>query len=60
VSEVNGRFAAGTGNPRARRAWLGPEELPAHHALAERLDADVDWDAEFEADLDDLFGLLDR
>lgn len=58
VSEVNGRFSAGTVNPRARRAQLAPEELPAHQELAPWLDADVDWDAEFEADLDNLLGLV--
>ncbi|WP_027346135.1 TetR/AcrR family transcriptional regulator [Hamadaea tsunoensis] len=58
TSEVNGRFAAGRVNPRAQRAQFGPDEVPAHRALAEVLDRVPDWDAEFEADLDDLFVLL--
>jgi AcrR family transcriptional regulator len=58
VSEVNGRFSTGTVNPRSRRGQLPPAELPAHQALARWLDADVDWDAEFDADLDDLERLL--
>jgi hypothetical protein len=33
--------------------------LPAHAALARWLDAPVDWDAEFEADLDDLRRLVE-
>jgi AcrR family transcriptional regulator len=54
VSEASGRFSAGTPNPRARRGHLSTGDLPGHHALAESLDQDVDWDAEFEADLADI------
>jgi AcrR family transcriptional regulator len=58
ASEVNGRFSAGTLNPRGRRAQLAAADLPAHTKLAEVLDAPVDWDAEYEADLDDLLVLI--
>ena len=59
ASEVNGRFSKGTLNPRARRAQLSPAEIPAHHRLAEHLDRAVDWDAEFEADLEDLRRIIE-
>jgi AcrR family transcriptional regulator len=59
ASEVNGRFSKGTLNPRARRAQLEPSEVPAHYRLAEHLDRPVDWDAEFEADLQDLRTLIE-
>jgi AcrR family transcriptional regulator len=58
VSEAGGRFGAGTRSPRARRGQLPDGDLPGHHALAEWLDRDVDWDAEFEADLADLGRLI--
>jgi AcrR family transcriptional regulator len=60
TSEVNGRFSVGTLNPRARRAQFPADEVPAHRRLAKWLDDPVDWDAEFEADLDDLIGLVER
>jgi hypothetical protein len=59
ASEVNGRFGKGTLNPRARRAQLAPPEIPAHYHLAEHLDQPIDWDAEFEADLQDLRTLIE-
>jgi hypothetical protein len=59
ASNVNGRFSKGTLNPRARRAQLAPEEIPAHYRLAEHLDRPVDWDAEFDADLHDLRTLIE-
>jgi AcrR family transcriptional regulator len=59
VSESNGRFSPGTANPRARRGQLPETDLPGHHALAPYLDEDTDWDAEFEADLDDLAQLVE-
>jgi AcrR family transcriptional regulator len=59
ASEVNGRFAAGTVDPRSRRARFADGEPLAHHELAEHLDRPVDWDAEFEADLADLLTLID-
>jgi AcrR family transcriptional regulator len=54
TSEVNGRFAAGR---RGRQVTADP--LPAHQRLAPWLDEEVDWDAEFEADVDDLIGLVE-
>jgi AcrR family transcriptional regulator len=60
TSEVNGRFSVGTLNPRARRAQFPADEVPAHRRLAKWLDDPVDWDAEFEADVDDLIGLVER
>jgi hypothetical protein len=58
-SEVNGRFGAGTIEPRQRRAQFAAGQLPAHHRLAEHLDRPVDWDAEFAADLDDVRVLIE-
>jgi AcrR family transcriptional regulator len=60
TSEVNGRFSQGTLNPRARRAQFPADEVPAHRRLAKWLDDPVDWDAEFEADVDDLISLIER
>jgi AcrR family transcriptional regulator len=60
ASSVNGRFSKGTLNPRGRRAQLAPEDLPAHYRLAEQLDQPVDWEAEFDADLDDLRKLIEN
>lgn len=59
ASETGGRFSTGTLNPRGRRAQLAAGQLPAHHALATWLDTPVDWDAEFETDLDDLVRLVE-
>jgi AcrR family transcriptional regulator len=59
VSEAGGRFGPGTRNPRARRGQLPEGDLPGHHALAPWLDRQVDWDAEFEADMADLTGLIE-
>lgn len=56
TSEVNGRFAAGRRGPAA---VPDPGALTAHRRLARWLDVDVDWDAEFEADLDDLIRLVE-
>jgi AcrR family transcriptional regulator len=58
ISETGGRFAAG--DPRERRALLERIELPAHRRLADHLEAMKSWDAEFEADLDDLVGLVEN
>ncbi len=55
LSEVNGRFAVGQPGLRARRG----ADLPAHATLAAHLE-DVDWDAEFEADLSDIESLITR
>jgi AcrR family transcriptional regulator len=62
ASEKSGRF--GTGPDRqACREWLVAAaragHLPAHAALVDWLDRPVDWDAEFEADLDDLERLIE-
>jgi AcrR family transcriptional regulator len=59
ASEVNGRFSSGTLNPRARRAQFVGGEVLAHHQLAEHLDQPVDWDAEFDADLEDLRAVVE-
>ncbi|WP_209699539.1 TetR/AcrR family transcriptional regulator [Kribbella aluminosa] len=59
ASEVNGRFSRGTLTPRSRRTQLAPAQLPAHYRLAAHLDDEIDFDAEFEADLTDLRILLD-
>ncbi|MEV1290517.1 WHG domain-containing protein [Micromonospora sp. NPDC049679] len=56
AAELNGRFHS---RHPDRRARLGPDELPAHARLAAHLSADVDWDAEFEADLDDAIRLVE-
>jgi hypothetical protein len=62
ASEVGGRFGA-RGRERARRdgvvAAAREGRLPGHVALARWLEAPVDWDAEFEADLDDLLRLVE-
>jgi len=62
ASEVGGRFVSGELNPRARRGLAGAireKALPGHAALARWLEPKVDWDAEFEADLDDLMRLIE-
>jgi len=59
ASEVGGRFGPGELDPRARRGQLPGGALPGHAALAAWLDRPVDWDAEFEADLDDLIRLVE-
>ncbi len=60
VSEAEGRFSAGTASPRARRADLPQADYPAHHRLADQLDARPDLDAEFDADIADLIELVRR
>ena len=60
VSETQGRFSDGHRDLRSRRALLGPDELPAHHRLGPLLDPQVDWDAEFDADLADLVAVIER
>jgi hypothetical protein len=59
ASEANGRFSAGTVNPRGRRAQFPGGELLAHHRLAEHLDRAIDWDTEFATDLDDFRVLVE-
>jgi AcrR family transcriptional regulator len=59
ASEVGGRFASGEGYIRARRGELRDEPLPGHKALIRWLEKPVDWDAEFEADVDDVVRLVE-
>jgi hypothetical protein len=56
ASEVNGRF--GPSSARGLRDRLDPDHYPGHAAIRERAGRAVDWDAEFEADLDDLEFLI--
>jgi AcrR family transcriptional regulator len=56
TSEVNGRFAAGR---HGADSAPDPRALPAHARLSRWLDGEVDWDAEFEADLRDLIHLIE-
>jgi len=60
LSEVGGRFGTGSLTTRQRRAQLAAADLPAHHRLAEHLDEPVDWDAEFDRDLEDLRLMVER
>lgn len=57
ISEASGRF--GGGDPRERRALLAGVSLPAHRKLESLLQTPVSWDAEFEADLDDLTRMVE-
>jgi AcrR family transcriptional regulator len=59
ASEAGGRFGPGDLDPRERRALLSGQPLPGHRALTRWLGAPVDWDAEFEADLDDVIRLVE-
>jgi AcrR family transcriptional regulator len=59
ASETGGRFGPGDLEPRARRAFLREQPLPGHRRLVRWLEQPVDWDAEFEADLDDLLHLIE-
>jgi AcrR family transcriptional regulator len=59
ASEVGGRFGDGGYDPRARRGMLAGQPLPGHKSLLPWLEAPVDWDAEFEADLADLRTLIE-
>ena len=59
ASEVGGRFTRAESDIRARRGLLGDVTLPGHKALIRWLEAPVDWDAEFEADVDDLVRLVE-
>lgn len=59
ASEAGGRFGPGTLDPRGRRGRLPKQDLLGHSAVAPWLDPPVDWDAEFEADLDDLARLVE-
>jgi AcrR family transcriptional regulator len=59
ASETGGRFGDGGYDPRARRGMLAGQPLPGHKALLPWLEAPVDWDAEFDADLADLRALVE-
>jgi AcrR family transcriptional regulator len=59
ASEAGGRFGPGELDPRARRGLLRDQPAPGHRALVRWLEVPVDWDAEFEADLDDLMRLIE-
>lgn len=59
ASEVGGRFGPGDVDSREVRARLRDEPLPGHRRLIRWLEQPVDWDAEFEADLDDLLHLIE-
>lgn len=59
ASEVGGRFGPGVVDPRERREVLRGQPLPGHRALLHWLETPVDWDAEFEADVDDLVRLIE-
>jgi AcrR family transcriptional regulator len=62
ASEVGGRFGSRELDPRARRRLVAAGRegtLPGHAALVRWLEPRVDWDAEFEADLDDLMRLVE-
>lgn len=59
ISEVAGRFSAGAVNLRGLRAQLEDAALPAHRTLLPWLERPVDYDAEFTADLADLFTLIE-
>lgn len=59
ASEVGGRFGPGVVDPLERRRVLRDEPLPSHRALLRWLETPVDWDAEYEADIDDLARLIE-
>jgi len=59
ASEVGGRFASEEGYARAIRGRLGDAPLPGHKALIPWLETPADWDAEFEADIDDVVRLVE-
>ena len=56
ISETGGRF--GTEPPDDR--YLRKLDLPGHHRIGSKLLVPVSADAEFEADMDDLIGLIAR
>lgn len=59
ASEVGGRFEREKPDIRERRALLQGQSLPGHRRVARYLEIPVDWDAEFDADLDDLLHLIE-
>ncbi len=59
ASEAGGRFGPLTQDLRDERYRQRGQELPAHARLAGVLETSVDWDAEFEANLDDLVLMIE-
>jgi AcrR family transcriptional regulator len=58
ASVAGGRFGPATLDPRGRRGQLPEGALPGHAAVGPWLDREVDWAAEFEADLADLHRMI--
>ncbi len=58
ASEAGGRFGPLTQEQREQRFVAAERSLPGHRRLAGSVDWLVDWDAEFEADLNDLMALI--
>lgn len=59
ASEVSGRFGPADDTSRGRRKTTSAGTLPGHAVIARWLEEPVDWDAEFDADLDDLLHLIE-
>ncbi len=59
ASEVGGRFGPADSDVRARRRQFRGGQFPGHTAVVRWLKAPNDWDAEFEADVEDLLRLVE-
>ena len=59
TSEAGGRFSLGLVPTADRRRNASPTELPLHYKLAGVLDLPVDWDAEFDSDIENLIQLVE-
>jgi AcrR family transcriptional regulator len=59
TSEAGGRFGPGSVPTADRRRNAPPTELPLHDRLAGVLDLPVDWDAEFDSDIENLIRLVE-
>ena len=59
ASESGGRFGPDGLDPRGRRGRLPGGALPGHDAVMAQPYRPVDWDAEFDADLDDLIRMIE-
>ncbi|MCL2550817.1 MAG: TetR/AcrR family transcriptional regulator [Actinomycetia bacterium] len=59
ASEAGGRFGSGALDPRGRRGQLPDGALEGHDAVMPWLAQPVDWDAEFDRDLDDLVTMIE-
>jgi AcrR family transcriptional regulator len=55
MSEINGRFGAATTHTRGRR---GQGRTPGHERLAATLAEPVDWDDDYDTDIEDLIALV--